>query len=538
MHLIAALGVLLAAFPAFRDVASSAGITFVHDMGKSGEWMMVETMGAGGGFLDYDNDGDPDLYLLNGARLPGAKPGPPLKNALYRNDGGRFTDVTGSSGTGDTGYGMGLCAGDWDNDGFVDLYVTNFGPNVMYRNGGDGRFADVTGPTGTGDRHWGTSCAFLDYDRDGDLDLYVANYVDFSVTNNKFCGDYAAGVRAYCHPNVYQGEPDVLYRNEGDGTFTVVTDRAGISFPRGNGLGVVTGDYDDDGDVDLYIANDKTTNVLYRNDGGRFTDVTLEAGVGYSIDGEPQAGMGTDFGDFDGDGDLDLVVTNLDFEYNNLYRNEGNGLFSDVSFTAGIGAVSLSFVGFGAEFVDLDHDGRQDLAIANGHILDNAPYFNDATTYAQRPFLFRGIGDGRMEEIGVRAGMADPAVGRAMASADIDGDGDRDLLMTVCGGPPRLYLNEGGNARGWIALRLVGRTSNRSAIGARVTLAGPHGPLVDEVRSGSSYLAQPDLVLHFGLGAARPESLTVRWPSGVSERIPLSGAGRTLTVVEGEGRAR
>jgi len=536
---IAAALLLAAAFPAFRDIAPGAGISFTHDMGRTGQWMMVETMGSGGGFIDYDNDGDLDIYLINGAPLPGSKSQGPLRNALYRNDGaGRFTDVTAASGTGDPGYGMGMCAGDYDNDGFVDFYLTNFGPNVLFRNTGTGRFDDETAASGTGDAHWGTSCAFLDYDRDGDLDLYVANYVDFRPDNNRFCGDYAAGVRAYCHPNVYEGEPDVLYRNEGDGTFTDASDAAGITFRRGNGLGVVTGDYDNDGDTDIYVANDKTTNVLYRNDGGRFTDVTLEAGVGYSIDGEPQAGMGTDFGDYDGDGDLDLIVTNLDFEYNALYRNEGIGLFSDASFSSGTGAVSLSFVGFGAEFVDLDNDGRLDLAIANGHILDNAPYFNDATTYAQRPFVYRGLGGGRMEEVGRSAGLEEPAVARALASGDVDGDGDRDLLMTVCGGRPRLYVNGGAPDAAWIALQLVGRTSNRSAVGTRVRVQGPHGPLIDDVRSGGSYLAQPDMRLHFGLGAARPASVTVTWPSGVEETIPIAGVNRVVTIVEGEGRAR
>ena len=434
---------------------------------------MVETMGSGGGFIDYDNDGDLDIVLVNGAPLPGYRGTARPSDALFRNDGsGSYTDVTAGSGIEDNAYGMGLCAGDYDNDGFTDLYITNFGPDALLRNAGDGHFADVTRASGTGDPYWSTSCAFLDHDGDGDLDLYVANYVSFRPDDNKYCGDYAAGIRAYCHPNVYKGEPDSFFRNEGDGTFTEASAVTGLVNGGGNGLGVATGDYDNDGDVDIYIANDKTPNVLYRNDGGRFTDVTLQAGVGYSLEGTAQAGMGTDFGDYDGDGDLDIVVTNLDFEYNNLYRNDPGGVFSDVAFPSGTGAVSLPFVGFGADFFDANNDGRMDLAIANGHILDNAPYFNDATTYAQRAFLFLGAGNGRMDEVGLKAGLGEPIVGRGLSSGDIDGDGDLDMLMTECGGRPRLLRNEmaAAAAASWVVLRLVGRASNRSAIGARVTI--------------------------------------------------------------------
>lgn len=503
--------------------------------------MMVETMGSGGGFIDYDNDGDLDLYLVNGAPLPGYRGSASLRNALYRNDGGRFTDVTSASRTGDTGYGMGVCAGDYDNDGFTDLFVSNFGADVLYRNAGDGTFEDVTLASGASDPHWSSSCAFLDHDGDGDLDLFVANYVDFTPDNNKFCGDYPAGVRAYCHPNVYRGQPDSLYRNEGDGTFTEVAEAAGLSARFHNGLGAVTADFDGDGDTDLYVANDKTPNTLYRNEGqGRFSDATLLAGVGYGLNGQALAGMGTDFGDFDGDGDQDIIVTNLDFENNSLFRNDGGGLFSDVSFPSGVGAVSLSFVGFGADFLDYDNDGRIDLAIANGHILDNAPYFNDATTYAQRNFLFHGEGAGRMTEVGLDAGpdMKIPNVGRGLSSGDVDNDGDLDLLVTVCGGTPRLLRNDGGNQSAWAGLRLIGRESNRSALGARVVVKGPAGPIVEEVRSGGSYLSQPDLRLHFGLGAMPPSTpldAEIRWPSGRHETIRLPGLNRYVTVLEGSG---
>jgi len=534
----------------FKDTARQAGITFVHDMGKSGQKMMVETMGSGGGFIDYDNDGDLDIYLVNGAPVTGStassgSKGAAPKDAFYRNEGDlRFTDVTAQTGTADTRYGMGMCAGDFDNDGFTDFYLTNFGPDVLYHNEGDGSFEPVTAPSGTGDPNWGSSCAFVDYDGDSDLDLFVANYVDFSPTNNRFCGDYPNNVRAYCHPNVYNGQPDVLYRNNGDATFADVSEAAGLTARNGNGLGVVTGDYDDDGDTDIYVANDKTPNTLYRNNNdGTLTDVTLLAGVGYSIDGEAQAGMGTDFGDYDGDGDLDIVVTNLDFEYNSLFRNEGEGIFSDMSYPSGIGAVSLSFVGFGADFLDYDNDGRVDLAIANGHILDNASYFNDATTYEQRNFLFRGGANGVMTEVGLDSGpdMKTPNVGRGLATGDLDNDGDLDLLVTVCGGPARLLRNDGGNANNWLSLKLVGRASNRSALGARVSMPGPHGKMIDEVRSGASYLSQGDFRLHFGLGPAggaqglAPPFFEIRWPSGEKQTVQAPGVNRTLTVLEGTG---
>jgi len=526
----------------FHDAAREAGITFVHDMGLSGQRMMVETMGAGAGFIDYDNDGDLDVYLINGAPLPGYKGPATLSNALYRNDGGvRFTDVTAASGTGDTGYGMGLCAGDYDNDGFTDLYLSNYGPNVLYHNQGDGTFTTVTDSAGVDNPSWGSSCAFIDYDRDGDLDLYIVNYVDWTPDNDKFCGDYANNMKAYCHPNVYNAQPDILYRNNGDGTFEDVGEAAGIRVRLGNGLGVVTGDYDNDGDMDIYVANDKSPNMLFLNNGnGTFTDMSLTAGVGYSVDGETQAGMGTDFGDYDGDGDLDIVVTNLDFEYNALYRNEGGGIFSDMSFAAGIGAVSMSYVGFGVSFLDYDNDGRIDLAVANGHILDNATYFNDATTYAERPFLFHGAGNGRFEEVGMQSGpdMQLLKVARGLSVGDVDDDGDLDMLMSVSGGSPRLMVNEGTGANHWIGFRLIGRSSNRSALGTRVTLAGPYGSLIKELRGGGSYQSQADLRLHFGLGpGAIPAGLPVeiRWPSGVTEKITVTPVDRYVTIVEGEG---
>jgi hypothetical protein len=521
----------------FTDIAAESGIDFVHSMGKGGVKFMVETMGSGGAFIDFDRDGDLDIYLVNGAPLPGYKGPGNLTSSLYRNDGGRFVDVTLQAGAGNTEYGMGICAGDYDNDGYQDLYLPAFGKNRMLHNRGDGTFGDATGRAGVGSSKWSSSCAFLDGDLDGDLDLIVVNYVDFSVENNKFCGDYANNERTYCHPNVYNGQRDVYYRNNGDGTFSNMTTWSGLAGSTGNGLGVVAGDYDGDGDQDIYIANDKTPNVLFRNDGGRFTDVTLLAGVGHGLNGASQAGMGTAFGDYDADGDLDLVVTNLDFENNTLYRNEGSGVFSDMSFPSGIGGVSMSFVGFGAEFLDFDNDGLLDLLIANGHILDNAEYFNDSTSYAQRNFIHRNIGGGRFKEIGLRLGadMAIPDVGRGLAVGDVDGDGDLDLLISVSGGAPRLMRNDGGNRQKALRIRLAGKNSNRDAVGVRVTVTAGGRKQVRELRSGGSYQAQSETILHFGLGgAARAESVEVRWPGGRRELYSGIPAG-TITFVEGSG---
>jgi hypothetical protein len=525
----------------FTDIAASSGITFRHNMSKTGQVFMVETMGSGAGLFDHDLDGYLDVYLVDGAPLPGYKGPMDFESALYRSEGGvRFTDVTAAAGIGNKLYGQGVCAGDYDNDGYPDLYAADFGPNVLYHNEGDGRFRDVTAAAGVGDPQWGSSCTFFDQNLDGMLDLFVVNYVDHTVENNKFCGDYAANVRAYCHPNVYNGQRDILYRNNGDGTFRDATEEAGLVDLPSNGLGVVTGDYDNDGDLDVYVANDKTPNLLWRNDGTRFTDIALLAGVGFGLDGSLNAGMGTDFGDYDGDGDLDIVVTNLDFENNSLYRNEGRDVFSDVSFQSGIGGISLSYVGFGARFVDYDNDGWLDLFVANGHILDNAAYFNDATTYAQRNFVHRNRGDGTFEEVGLSLGpdMALPNVARGLAVGDVDLDGDLDVLLSTSDGPARLFRNDGGNARASLLVRLAGTASNRDAVGARVTIQAEGRRRFDEVKGGSSYQSQSDTRIHFGLGAAAAaEILEVRWPGGRVERFEDVAAGR-ITIVEGEGRIR
>jgi hypothetical protein len=525
----------------FEDRTAEAGIDFVHYNARTEEKYMVETMSGGGGFFDYDGDSDLDIYLVNGAPLPGSEEvSPPPQNALYRNDGeGRFVDVTEEAGVPGKGYGMGLTAGDIDNDGDLDLYVTGFGPNAFYRNRGDGTFEEAAREAGIEAGAWSSSAAFADYDADGFLDLYVARYVDFSLDNHKFCGNQAKNVKAYCHPDVYDPVPGILFRGRGDGTFEDVTREAGAYVEdEGKGLGVVWGDYDNDGDVDLYVANDSMRNFLFQNDGrGRFTDVTLLAGVGYSEDGKTQAGMGTDMADYDGDGFLDVTVTNLDFEYNSMYRGGPHGIFSDEAYESGIAEVSLNYVGFGTFFFDFDNDGLFDIFVANGHIIDNIHLFNTVSRYREPNFLFRNQGGGVFREIGASAGeaLAQDNVARGAAPGDIDSDGDIDVLVIRCGDRPLFLENEGGNRLPSLSVALVGRTSNRTAVGARATLHSEGRSVIREVKTGVSYLSQGSLDLHFGLGErASVDSLEIRWPGGATEVIERLVPGRIL-VLEGAG---
>ena len=533
----------------FTSVTKTAGIHFKHYDGGSGQRYFIEPLGGGAAFLDYNNDGLQDIYFVNGADLPpspyppageGEKGGQsgetePPRNALYRNNGdGTFTDVAAAAGVADTGYGMGCAVGDYDNDGFSDLYVTKFGANVFFRNNGDGTFTDVTRGTSTGDTRWGTSCAFIDYDNDGFLDLYVTNYVKYTIESDQVCMN--KGVRVYCDPRLYEGELDILYHNNGDGTFTDVTESAGFSGATGRGLALAWGDYDDDGAMDVYIANDADQNFLYRNNGdGTFTDVSLTAGVGFSEDGEAENGMGVDFGDYDNDGRLDLVVTNFQGQTNTLYHNEGHGLFSDVSYASRIGTMSLPHLAWGVSFCDYDNDGYQDLFIANGHLDENVQAFSPTGFYEQPNLLFRNNRDGTFDEVGVDAGSGIrlEKVSRGFAYSDYDNDGDLDLLVTNLKGSPNLLENRGGQNT-WLILKLIGTRSNRDAIGARVKATAGNLTQIREVRSGSSYLSQNDMRLHFGLGKHRQiDRIEIRWPSGLGERLERIEANQNLTLVEG-----
>ena len=527
-------------FPSFRDVASPAGLDFVHVNGASDEKFIFEIIGSGGLFLDFDNDGWLDVFLVDGGSLADPAVARRARHRLYRNRrNGMFEDVTNASNIRQREYGLGACAGDVDNDGLVDLYITNVGPNALYRNAGAGRFAEVPAAGGAGSPLSSTSCAFVDIDRDGDLDLFVTNYVDASHGTNRFCGFAGPpAIRDYCHPLVYAPLPNVLYRNNGSGAFEDVSMQAGVAPYRGNGLGVAISDIDDDGWPDIFVANDSTPNFLFHNNkNGSFSEIAGLAGVAVAADGKARAGMGTAFGDFSSSGHLGLVVTNHETEMHSLFLNLGERLFSDVTIRSGVGPATRPYVGFGVVFFDADNDTRLDIAIVNGHVMANVAQVRAGGTPAQRKLLLKNLGE-RFVDATKEAGpgFALEAVGRALAAGDVDNDGDLDLLVTNNGGRPNLLLNDGGNAANALLVRLLGATTNRSGIGARLALTAGGRRQVREVQSGSSYLAQNDLRAHFGLGQTqRAERLEIRWPDGSTEVIEGLPANYVLTVQQGKG---
>ena len=520
----------------FNEVALQAGINFQHTNGSTGRFYYPEAYGSGVVFLDYDNDRYQDLYLVNSAALPGFVESFQPANALYRNNGdGTFSDVTAQAGVGDQGYGLGACAADYDNDGHVDLYVTNFGANVLYRNNGDGTFADVTIHAGVGDLRMSTSAAFADYDGDGHLDLYVANNAEVPIAKAKECRHGI--VQVYCGPGQYQGVAGVLYHNEGDGTFADVTQRAGMDDESGRQLGVVFSDYDDDGDPDLYIANDTTPNWLYRNDGdGEFAEIGLISGVAVTADARPEAGMGTDWGDYNRDGLMDIIVCNFQWESCRLLENSGNGFFEDKTFVSGLGEPTYSTLTFGTDFLDYDNDGLLDIFIANGHVDPNIEIIDKAgPTYAQHDQLFHNNGDKTYSDVSGQAGLQRlrPMVGRGSATADYDNDGDLDICVSNNNQKPMLLRNDGGNGNNWLSIKTVGSRSNRDGIGARITVTSGDLVQVEEVRSGSSYLSQNDLRVHFGLGSrTQVETIQVRWPSGIVQTLQGIDVNQYLVVEE------
>ncbi|MGB1716591.1 MAG: CRTAC1 family protein [Candidatus Latescibacterota bacterium] len=527
-----------AAAPKFADVTESSGLSFRHVNGAAGEKFVIETVGAGAGFFDFDGDGMLDIYLINGAATPGMSYETPPRNALYRNAReGAFVDVTESSGVGDEGYGMGMAVGDYDNDGDLDLYLGNFGANVLYRNEGNGAFSDVTESSGVGDERWATSCAFSDVDRDGFVDLYVANYHDFSYNNHRVCAEGGSGLQLYCGPEAFDGVPDILYKNGGDGTFVDVTLQVGLHSDAGKELGVVFGDVDLDGDTDLYLANDKTLNFLYLNDGrGQFEEMGLLAGTAYNEDGDVEAGMGVDMGDYDNDRYPDLFVTNFQWETNTLYKNLGDGTFVDETFLAGLGKGSIPYLSWGTRFFDYDSDGDRDVFIANGHLESDVESYENAT-FAQRNQLFENVGDGRFEEcepLSANDGLAVRKVSRGAAFGDYDEDGDIDILVANVDDSPTLMRNDTEAGHHWLRVRLLGKRSNGAGIDTRVEVHTGSLVQTDQVRSGSSYLSQSDLRLHFGLGASeRVDKLVVYWPSGHVEEVVDVAVDRTLVMVEG-----
>ena len=537
----------------FVDVAGSLGLTFVHFNGASGRKYFPETSGPGTAFLDADGDGDLDVYLVNGAALPGKEPAVAPINALFRNDGSSFVDVSRKSGAGDGGYGMGCVGGDYDNDGDTDLYVTNFGANVLLRNVGDGVYTPTGEAVGRG--RWSTGAAFFDYDRDGDLDLFVVNYVDYDL--DRYDEDLTpyliasevhlgAEVKAYPHPRHFPGSPDRLYRND-DGVFTDVSRKVGLVdtvASQGRGLGVVTSDFDGNGSVDVYVANDAVRNYLYFNCGsGSFEEAGALAGVAYGQDGQMEAGMGVDAADYDGDGDPDLIVTNFEEEPARLYRNETGRFFADISYASGVGLLSLKPLSFGVGFIDYDNDGLLDLFIASGHVLDNVGLFSPSSSYEQPNLLLRNLGadhSGRYlfgdtsAEVG--SGVSIALASRGCAFGDYDDDGDLDIIVANCGQRASLLRNDVGNRSNWLTIKTIGRASNRDGIGARVEVTAGNRVLVREVKSGGSYLSHSDMRLSFGLGANRvADSVVVTWPSGTVDRFGPVEANRLATVVEGDG---
>ena len=520
----------------FRETARDWGIDFRHHHGGSGRHYMVETMVGGVLAFDADGDGDNDLLFVDGGPLPGYQ-GETPRSRLYRNEGGgRFLELTARSPLplDDSFYGCGGTAGDVDGDGDLDLYLTAFGPDRLLLNRGDGTFEDATANAGlSGSAPWTAGSAFADYDRDGDLDLFVAGYVNFSLDNHRFCGDQNAGVRSYCHPGVYEPEPDRLFRNRGDGTFEDVTTAAGLHRGRGAGLGVIFSDLDLDDLSDLYVANDETPNFLYRNRGdGTFEDLSLLSGTAYSDRGRPEAGMGVDLGDFDGNGTPDIVVTNFELETNALYINQGSGLFSDARWTSGLAEPSLVRLGFGIGWLDADHDGDLDLAVANGHILDNAEVFREGSKFRQPNQLFENLGQGRLREVGDSGLETTERASRGLALADLDGDGDLDLVIASSNDLAEVYENRAGSRRGrWLQVDLRSDSGNRRGIGSRLEARAGNQRHTREVRTASSYLSQNPLTAHFGLGsAAGVDELVVRWPDGRRQTLRSLPTNRRLQV--------
>ena len=526
----------------YVDVARQSGITFSHDNAASPEKFLIETMGSGCGWIDYDQDGLLDLYLVNGAATPSYKPAHRLRSALYRNNGGgTFSDVTARAGVGAEGlFGMGLAVGDYDNDGFPDLFLCGYGRCILYHNNGDGTFTNVTARAGVDNTgRWASSAAWFDYDNDGRLDLVIANYVDWSPERNFYCGDRGPGMRSYCHPDDFNPQPPTLFHNNGDGTFTDVSKLSGVGLKAGNGLGVVTFDYDNNGWQDIFIANDHMPNFLFKNNrNGTFSEVGYLAGVAVSGDGQFEAGMGTDAADTTGTGAMDLIVTHLDMQLARFYQNLGDGSFDDATFRSKLSYATFHMSGFGARFFDYDNDGTRDLFMANGHVLDNIERYHADTKYAEPKLMFRNTGRGLFENVSDQLG-ADfllPRVSRGAAVGDFDNDGDLDILVNNNGQAPQLLRNDGGNANHWLEILLIGTKSNRDGVGARVKVTAGDLVLYDQRKGGMSYQSAQDPRLHFGLGTrTKIDSIEINWPSGMLTKLANVKADQIIAIQEGEG---
>ena len=537
----------------FVNIAHQAGLRSKTIFGlENKNRLLLETTGCGVAFYDYDHDGWLDIFLVNGTRMDTvwSKADTPV-NRLYKNNrDGTFTDVTVKAGLARTGWGQGCCVGDYNNDGLDDLLVTYWGDCVLYRNNGDGTFTDVSEITGlakttrltsAGLKRWNTGCAFLDYDRDGWLDIFIGNYIDFDAKTVAVPEDGEClykGLRVACGPPGLDGGKNILLHNDGKGNFTDVSEKAGILKTQGTfALGVLVADFDNDGWPDIYVADDSTSSALYHNNrDGTFTDIAIEAGVGYSADGKPQAGMGASAADYDGDGFLDIIKTNFAGDTSSLYRNMGNSFFEDRTFLAGLGG-NTRFLGWGAVFLDYDNDTWPDILLTNGHVYPEVAETAIEYGYRQRKTLYHNLGNGRFADVSTSSGpgITEKVSGRGCAVGDFDNDGDLDVVVNCVNDVPQLLRCDTTPGNTWIKIKCIGTKSNRSAIGARVYCVTGKRKQMDEVRSGGSYISQNDLRIHFGLAKAETADIEIHWPSGQVDKLPALAANRIYTVVEGKG---